>query len=59
MEIKDEQGFYWTENKTGGFWSKFEPLQNDKRNFFFLKAVILKWFMRMEGIKTTLEVQKR
>ncbi len=70
MRIINEEGEYWTEGrgkytdeygntrKKLGFWSKFKPSGNDKRDFFILKAYLLYIFMRIEGIKCVLEVQK-
>ena len=63
MKIIDEEGAYWTEGKgnyTGedgtkvnklGFWSKFELVPNDKRDFFIVKALLLFLLMKLNGNK--------
>ena len=53
MKIIDKDGFYWTENKTmrGGYWSKFESLSDDERDFHTLKAISLFLSMWLAGIK--------
>lgn len=51
VRIIDEEGCYWTEDETFGFWSKFKPLQKDQRDFWIVKALILLLSMRISGIK--------
>lgn len=58
LSIIDNQGCYWTESKETGFpsgyWSKFEQRSYEKRKFFILKAILLKYSMWLSGLKVRL-----
>ena len=67
-EIQDKEKCYWTEGKGKytsedgivknklGFWSSFEPLSNDNRDFFIIKATLLFILMRLNGNKVHMEL---
>ena len=58
MKIIDEEGCYWTENSNMGFWSSYNQLDKDERDFNIIKALILVLSMRLFGIKARLIKQK-
>jgi len=70
-EITEGKKCYWTEGKGRytsedgivtnklNFWSSLEPLSNDKRDFFIIKAFLLYLAMKLNGNKVKLEFKKK